>query len=621
MLAVLIKRTPGRRNEFIDCQKPKVRIAVLPIMDVKTRWNSTLQLLERAYHLREFTREWLQYPKYSEYRPLFTTQDEWTIVKYVMEVWRPFRYWTLWMSKRHTVTLHRVITVYNDMFDHMDGVMRALAKKKTQWKEDLFFAVKLARQKLSKYYTEVTPTTGMLLISAHILDPFWKLRSFRKWDKGMDINPEDETSYTTLYQKAFLKYVENEYCAKHRRVPVNKFETVQNSNFVPSAMASGSYQSFFDPYDSSSDDEEYFTPNNGAETTPGRSDCAARSLTAARLYLNSPPEAPKNWGQINPNLNDYHSDPMEVSSTFWIPDIINWSRQQEETHSKYADLSNVASNILSIIPHGVGVEASFSLGRDVIGWRQSKTTGETIREKVVVRQFARANNGILAGTDPELDTTNTENDSEMKKEAQERKLHTMAKVHDILEMWQGRQNLRATQKESRAQNKQMTAVGYISDMEELVKASWSLCQHDGAAAFKLSERSPLPPALSAKDLPGGRTQILNVHRIRRINRHPVESDDDSPPESISDTEDWLTWNGHLDNPNDSQEDCAAADESDIEHNNGIEDLECPEQQDVSAAPNVHGLVRPTQKSKRQAEKVLVTVNAVETRRNKGGKKK
>jgi hypothetical protein len=209
MLAVLITVTPGRRNEFIDCQKGKVRIAVLPIMDVKTRWNSTLELLKGAYQLREFTREWFKNPKYSDYRPLFTTQDEWTIVKYVMEVLRPFSYWTLWMSKRHTVTLHYVITVYNDMFDHMDGVMRALAKKKTQWKEDLFFAVKCAWQKLSKYYTEVTPMTGMLLITAHILDPFRKLRSFRKWDKGMDINPEDETSYTTQYQEACLKYVEN----------------------------------------------------------------------------------------------------------------------------------------------------------------------------------------------------------------------------------------------------------------------------------------------------------------------------------------------------------------------------------------------------------------------------
>jgi len=219
---------------------------------------------------------------------------------------------------------------------------------------------------------------------------------------------------------------------------------------------------------------EYLTPNNVAETTPGRSDSAARLLTAARLYLNSPPEAPKYWGQINPNLNDYHSDPMEIRSTFWIPDITDWWRKQEETHSKYADLSNVARDIFSIRPHGVGVEASFSLGRDVVGWRQSKTTSETLREKVVVRQFARANNGILPGTDPELDTTNTENNSEMKKEAEERKLHRMAKVHDFLEMWQGSQNLWDTQKESRAPNKQMTAVGYISDTEEIIKPSWSL---------------------------------------------------------------------------------------------------------------------------------------------------
>ena len=63
----------------------------------------------------------------------------------------------------------------------------------------------------------------------------------------------------------------------------------------------------------------------------------------------------------------------------------------------------------------------------------------------------------------------------------------MAKVHNILEMWQGSQNLRAAQKEYRAQNKQMTVVGYISDTEEIIEAFWSLFGHDGAAAFKLSK--------------------------------------------------------------------------------------------------------------------------------------
>jgi len=73
--------------------------------------------------------------------------------------------------------------------------------------------------------------------------------------------------------------------------------------------------------------------------------------------------------------------------------------------------------------------------------------------------FARANNGILEAADPELDTTNTENDSEMKIEAEDRTLHRMAQVQDFLEMWQGSQNLHATQNESRTQIMQMTTVG------------------------------------------------------------------------------------------------------------------------------------------------------------------
>jgi len=141
MLAVLITLRRGYQSGFIDSQQAMVHIAVLPIMNVKRLWNSTLGLLERAYQLPELTSEWVQNRMYTEYRPLFTTEDEWTIVRYVMAVLRPIRYWTLWMSKRHTVILHHVITVYNDMVKQMEGVTWALAKKKTQWNEALFFAV------------------------------------------------------------------------------------------------------------------------------------------------------------------------------------------------------------------------------------------------------------------------------------------------------------------------------------------------------------------------------------------------------------------------------------------------------------------------------------------------
>jgi hypothetical protein len=140
------------------------------------------------------------------------------------------------------------------------------------------------------------------------------------------MNPEDETSYTTQYQEAFLKYVENEYCMRQRRVPVTKSKSIPSNNVFPSSTFSGSGQSSFDPYNLSRDDEEYLMPNKVAETTPGQRDRAVRFSPAARLYLNSPPESRKNWGQGIPTLNDYHSDQMEISSTLWNPDSSDWCR-------------------------------------------------------------------------------------------------------------------------------------------------------------------------------------------------------------------------------------------------------------------------------------------------------
>jgi len=164
--------------------------------------------------------------------------------------------------------------------------------------------------------------------------------------------------YTTQYQEAFMKAVKNKYCTKHRWLSVTKHEKLRSNDFISSAMTSQSGQSSFHPYGLSSDDEEYLTPKNVAEMTPGRSNRVACLLTSARFYTNSPPESPKNWGQVSTNLDDYHSDPMEISRTSWLPDITEGRRPHENTHSKYADLSNVACDIFSLIQHGMGVEAS-----------------------------------------------------------------------------------------------------------------------------------------------------------------------------------------------------------------------------------------------------------------------
>ena len=111
--------------------------------------------------------------------------------------------------------------------------------------------------------------TGRRLISAVIPEPFRMLLSFMKWDKAININPEDETSYSIQYQEGFLKYVLNKYCANHRRLPVFKPENILHGNVFPCALASGFGQLSFDPYDLSSDDNDYLTPKCIAQMTPG----------------------------------------------------------------------------------------------------------------------------------------------------------------------------------------------------------------------------------------------------------------------------------------------------------------------------------------------------------------
>jgi len=153
-------------------QIAKVPIAEQPIKEEKTMSESTQELHEQVYRLRAFTHELLMNPKFCHHWPLVTTQNEWTIKKYIMEVSKVFQYWTMWMSKSNMVTLYHIETVYNDTFDPMDGVIQALPTKKSKGKKYLYIAVMFPQQQLSMYPAEVTPITVMLLISLHIYDPF-----------------------------------------------------------------------------------------------------------------------------------------------------------------------------------------------------------------------------------------------------------------------------------------------------------------------------------------------------------------------------------------------------------------------------------------------------------------
>jgi hypothetical protein len=83
----------------------------------------------------------------------------------------------------------------------------------------------------------------------------------------------------------------------------------------------------------------------------------------------------------------------------------------------------VTHYIISIITHDVGEEGSFSVEEDYIGWRLSKSPCEKIRENIIVRQLTYTSLELVTCNDAVLDMINTENELEMKREAEERILH------------------------------------------------------------------------------------------------------------------------------------------------------------------------------------------------------
>lgn len=189
-LAVFITASPQRREAFRALQTTEPKL--LPIQDVRTRWNSTFLMLERAKKLQ---RVFNQYCSTHQYVQFQLGQEEWRQVEYLLLVTKPFFHYTKILSKTQDVTVHSVFSIYKELFSHLDGVAELLERKTVPWKKRMLQALQAAKQKLSKYYGATdSESFGTVYAIATILCPSKKLRFFEgdnwkgKNEKGEDIN-------------------------------------------------------------------------------------------------------------------------------------------------------------------------------------------------------------------------------------------------------------------------------------------------------------------------------------------------------------------------------------------------------------------------------------------------
>lgn len=120
-LAIFINASPRRREAFYSLQTDPT--VLVPIQDIRTRWNSTFLILRRAKRLQSVLDEFCS--KYG-HPHLKLDQEQWRQIDYLLWITQPFFQFTTALSKTKDVTIYPVFAIYNKLFHHLEKSIRQL---------------------------------------------------------------------------------------------------------------------------------------------------------------------------------------------------------------------------------------------------------------------------------------------------------------------------------------------------------------------------------------------------------------------------------------------------------------------------------------------------------------
>ncbi|KAI1521708.1 Dimer-Tnp-hAT domain containing protein, partial [Pyrenophora tritici-repentis] len=226
-ICIAIDVSPQRFERFIAVQQhlpPKERLSV--IRDVKTRWNSTYDMLERALKIQKYIDEWLKQEillrpgshldssldnnqmaeiDFRDLKRLRLSSTEWHHLELVTEMLKRFKTATSFLSQNEKPQIQYIWLMYNRLFDFLDKMSEDLDEDEEnqddrEWLDVVRAAADRGRLKLSKYYSKTDAERGFLFNCATILDPTQKLTAYEddSW----------EPQYKHLYRGQFLAYLD-----------------------------------------------------------------------------------------------------------------------------------------------------------------------------------------------------------------------------------------------------------------------------------------------------------------------------------------------------------------------------------------------------------------------------
>jgi hypothetical protein len=224
------------------CTEKNVEYLV-PIIDVCTRWNSTYDMLVRAFEQRDIVSDVLYANKDDKLIKLRLKDSDWDCINRLIKVLRPFKEATLLCSKSaSSLMITNVIPIYNYCTE-----MLKISLEKFDLNDDIYVGIQAGLEKLIHYYDKISPMVGIALV----LDPTLKrdfLRDGLGWKREWILCVEENFQSSFLFYQGAMDITSSTQVTTIESIAENDLVTYENYLKRKRNSFSGDMPSEYDRY-------------------------------------------------------------------------------------------------------------------------------------------------------------------------------------------------------------------------------------------------------------------------------------------------------------------------------------------------------------------------------------